>query len=68
VTASVHLVRSAPAPLVTALSSSGSGEGPMKGPLLGTNPAIEYHHHRRSSARFATEAATVAVDRCVDAS
>jgi hypothetical protein len=27
--------------LGTALSSSGSGEGPMKGPLLGTNPAID---------------------------
>jgi hypothetical protein len=25
----------------TALSSSGVGEGPMKGPLLGTNPAID---------------------------
>jgi hypothetical protein len=25
----------------TALSSSGTGEGPMKGPLLGTNPAID---------------------------
>jgi hypothetical protein len=27
--------------LGTALSSSGTGEGPMKGPLLGTNPAID---------------------------
>ena len=27
--------------LGTALSSSGSGNGPMKGPLLGTNPAID---------------------------
>jgi hypothetical protein len=27
--------------LGTALSSSGIGEGPMKGPLLGTNPAID---------------------------
>jgi hypothetical protein len=27
--------------LGTALSSSGVGEGPMKGPLLGTNPAID---------------------------
>jgi hypothetical protein len=25
----------------TALSSSGVGHGPMKGPLLGTNPAID---------------------------
>jgi hypothetical protein len=25
----------------TALSSSGIGNGPMKGPLLGTNPAID---------------------------
>jgi hypothetical protein len=25
----------------TALSSSGIGRGPMKGPLLGTNPAID---------------------------
>ena len=25
----------------TALSSSGIGDGPMKGPLLGTNPAID---------------------------
>ena len=28
--------------LGTALSSSGAGEGPMKGPLLGTNPAIDH--------------------------
>jgi hypothetical protein len=27
--------------LGTALSSSGLGNGPMKGPLLGTNPAID---------------------------
>ena len=27
--------------LGTALSSSGVGNGPMKGPLLGTNPAID---------------------------
>ena len=27
--------------LGTALSSSGSGDGPMKGSLLGTNPAID---------------------------
>jgi len=27
--------------LGTALSSSGIGHGPMKGPLLGTNPAID---------------------------
>jgi hypothetical protein len=27
--------------LGTALSSSGTGNGPMKGPLLGTNPAID---------------------------
>jgi hypothetical protein len=27
--------------LGTALSSSGVGDGPMKGPLLGTNPAID---------------------------
>ena len=27
--------------LGTALSSSGIGNGPMKGPLLGTNPAID---------------------------
>jgi hypothetical protein len=27
--------------LGTALSSSGTGHGPMKGPLLGTNPAID---------------------------
>jgi hypothetical protein len=27
--------------LGTALSSSGIGDGPMKGPLLGTNPAID---------------------------
>ncbi|MGA2291304.1 hypothetical protein [Bradyrhizobium sp.] len=27
--------------LGTALSSSGVGAGPMKGPLLGTNPAID---------------------------
>jgi hypothetical protein len=27
--------------LGTALSSSGVGHGPMKGPLLGTNPAID---------------------------
>jgi hypothetical protein len=27
--------------LGTALSSSGTGQGPMKGPLLGTNPAID---------------------------
>lgn len=27
--------------LGTALSSSGKGHGPMKGPLLGTNPAID---------------------------
>jgi hypothetical protein len=27
--------------LGTALSSSGIGAGPMKGPLLGTNPAID---------------------------
>jgi len=27
--------------LGTALSSSGVGEGPIKGPLLGTNPAID---------------------------
>jgi hypothetical protein len=27
--------------LGTALSSSGAGNGPMKGPLLGTNPAID---------------------------
>jgi hypothetical protein len=27
--------------LGTALSSSGRGNGPMKGPLLGTNPAID---------------------------
>jgi len=27
--------------LGTALSSSGGGEAPMKGPLLGTNPAID---------------------------
>ena len=27
--------------LGTALSSSGTGAGPMKGPLLGTNPAID---------------------------
>jgi hypothetical protein len=27
--------------LGTALSSSGIGRGPMKGPLLGTNPAID---------------------------
>jgi hypothetical protein len=27
--------------LGTALSSSGSGDGPMKGALLGTNPAID---------------------------
>jgi hypothetical protein len=28
--------------LGTALSSSGTGGGPMKGPLLGTNPAIDH--------------------------
>ena len=27
--------------LGTALSSSGSGSGPQKGPLLGTNPAVD---------------------------
>jgi hypothetical protein len=27
--------------LGTALSSSGIGHGPMKGPLLGTSPAID---------------------------
>jgi hypothetical protein len=27
--------------LGTALASSGVGNGPMKGPLLGTNPAID---------------------------
>jgi len=27
--------------LGTALSSSGAGQGPMKGPLLGTGPAID---------------------------
>jgi hypothetical protein len=27
--------------LGTALSSSGTGNGPMKGPMLGTNPAID---------------------------
>jgi hypothetical protein len=27
--------------LGTALSSSGTGTGPIKGPLLGTNPAID---------------------------
>ena len=27
--------------LGTALSSSGTGNGPMKGPLLGTNPALD---------------------------
>ena len=27
--------------LGTALSSSGVGEGPIKGPLLGTNPAVD---------------------------
>jgi hypothetical protein len=27
--------------LGTALSSSGAGNGPMKGSLLGTNPAID---------------------------
>jgi len=27
--------------LGTALSSSGTGRGPMKGPLLGTNPVID---------------------------
>jgi hypothetical protein len=30
----------------TAHSSSGTGEGPMKGPLLGTNPAIDREEAR----------------------
>jgi hypothetical protein len=32
--------------LGTALSSSGIGNGPMKGPLLGTNPAIDREEAR----------------------
>jgi hypothetical protein len=32
--------------LGTALSSSGMSEGPMKGPLLGTNPAIDREEAR----------------------
>jgi hypothetical protein len=32
--------------LGTALSSSGIGHGPMKGPLLGTNPAIDREEAR----------------------
>jgi hypothetical protein len=32
--------------LGTALSSSGVGQGPMKGPLLGTSPAIDHEEAR----------------------
>ena len=32
--------------LGTALSSSGVGRGPMKGPLLGTSPAIDHEEAR----------------------